>query len=166
MEHHAWLRHSTQHEPKTALETARAAVKPWDRGVENQGHAFPARPLHFSSVTLSPAEETNVCQQQQHVSSDLTQTLGPLSASDCTPYPLSVTQPSRAAPRAPLQWEPQRSQSHQLLSRSLLPASDRTHQGDGDPGAARPVAQFREGFGLLHSGSKGNGRFAWFCQHL
>lgn len=111
---------------------------------------------------LSPARTTsqiaaNVGRQQPATAGLSAVFLRPPSS--CRPaHPVAVPQPARHPLQPAVQRQPDGPQPHQLTMlhpRSLLPASDRTHQGDGHPRPRRPLAVCCPGAGLLHRGSEG-----------
>lgn len=83
--------------------------------------------------------------------------------SPCGPsHPVSVPQPACHALQPAVQRQPGGPQPHKLTGlhpRSLLPASDRAHQGDGHPRSRRPLTVCCQGARLLHRGSEGT-----FCR--
>lgn len=83
--------------------------------------------------------------------------------SSCGPsHPVAVPQPARHALQPAVQRQPGGPQPHELTGlhpRSVLPASDRAHQGDGHPGPWRPLTVCCQGARLLHRGSEGT-----FCR--
>ena len=91
----------------------------------------------------------------------LTSSLRPLAPSAppvLAAHPVSVAQPAGATLQPALQRQPQRLQPHQLpglFPWRVLPAPDRTHQGDGQPGGGGRVAVRRQGPGVLHRRPEG-----------
>lgn len=143
------------------------------RGQKTLG--WPTNPSSFLDVVhlrrLSPACTTsqiaaNVWQQPAATAGLPAVFLRPPSACGST-HPVAVPQPARHPLQPAVQRQPDGPQPHRLTGlhpRSLLPASDRSHQGDGHPRARRPLTVCGQGARLLHRGQEGKFmRFSFSC---
>lgn len=100
--------------------------------------------------------------RRQHAAASRLAITGPVSLVPAPPRPRRPAHavPAHAGPalRPALQRRPGSAEPRGLSGvrpRGLLPGSDRTQQGDGDPRPRGPLAGRRPGAGVLHRGPEG-----------